>query len=297
MNVLLSWLRATRPHTMGLSFAVILVGSLQVGWVALHLDVLLWALLSAAGFQLVSNFANDYGDFIKGTDHHRKERYRALSAGKFTLVQVRVTIIIVAILSIIFVLLLLWSSPISTFGKWLMFALGIASILAALGYTLGKRPYGYYALGDVMVFVFFGWVGVVGSYYLQGGEPASLRIWCVATAFGALATAVLNINNIRDRKKDRQHKKMTVANLLSQSQALVYQQALFIGALFMLLVYGILTKGIGLIVFAAAFWVVRQVNLSLYAARLAEDYHRCLALTVKYIFLLALPTAVVGLIS
>ncbi len=176
MKQVLRWIKAARPHTMGLSAAVILAGSAEVGWSALHMDVLLLALLSAAGFQLISNFANDYGDFIKGTDSHRQEHYRALSGNNFTVTQVRLVIVLLVVFSVISVLLLLWRSPVSTSGKWLMFALGVASILAALGYTLGKRPYGYVALGDVMVFVFFGLVGVVGSYFLQGGDVGAGQI-------------------------------------------------------------------------------------------------------------------------
>ncbi len=300
-NNLIKWLKASRPHTMGLSFAVILAGSCQVGWSALHLDILLLSLLAAGGFQLVSNFANDYGDFKKGTDAHRPETYRALSAGNFTAQQVKTAIVVISLLSLICVVALVWRAPVSSEGKWTMFALGIASVLAAVGYTMGKHPYGYYALGDVMVFLFFGLVGVVGSYYLQGGELSRLGIWMVAVAFGAFSTSVLNINNLRDREKDQASHKMTIANLLGEQSALGYQRALFIGAVFALGIYALSFKlawmFIALIPAIIASVLARMIYRSLVSVRAHADYNRCLAMTVKCTFLLSLPTAIVGLVS
>lgn len=295
-NLLLKWFKASRPHTMALSFAVILAGSAQIGWQALRLDILLLALFAAGGFQLVSNFANDYGDFKKGTDAHRPEGYRALSAGNFSAAQVKNAIVIISIVSLICVVALVWRSPVSASGKWTMFGLGVASVIAALAYTLGKRPYGYYALGDVMVFLFFGLVGVVGSYYLQGGALDNLSIWLIAVAFGAFSTTVLNINNIRDSEKDRKHHKITLANYLGEARALAYQRALFYAAIVALIIYATLTRGLGLAPAMVGAWVVYTLYPRLVTADAHGEYNQCLAQTVKLTFLLSLPTAIVGLI-
>ncbi|PID61287.1 MAG: 1,4-dihydroxy-2-naphthoate octaprenyltransferase [Gammaproteobacteria bacterium] len=291
------WLKASRPHTMGLSVAVILAGACQVGWDNLRLDILVLSLLSAAGFQLVSNFANDYGDFKKGVDDDRPEAYRALSAGNFTASQVKTAIIVTAVASLLCVMLLVWSSPVSSAGKQTMFALGIASVLAAVGYTMGKRPYGYYALGDVMVFLFFGLVGVVGSYYLQGGQLARGGIWLVAVAFGAFSTSVLNINNLRDCEKDRQHQKITIANLLGQSVALLYQRYLFVGAVLALLIYALSVQWWGLSLPLLAAGLSWAIYRQLAEAKTHGDYNQCLAMTVKFTLLLSLPAALVGLVG
>lgn len=300
LKTVLKWLKASRPHTMGLSFAVILAGACQIGWQTLRLDILFLSLLSAGGFQLVSNFANDYGDFKKGTDSHRPETYRALSADNFTAQQVKITIVVVAVLSLTAVVALVWRSPVMLSGKWVMFVLGIASVLAALAYTLGKRPYGYYALGDIMVFLFFGLVGVVGSYYLQGGALSNPSIWAVAVAFGAFSTSVLNINNIRDREKDRKHHKTTVANLLGAQVAMRYQFGLFAGAVIALGAYVLTVNDrellLVLLPMGLSVGLVQRIYRALLRAESHDDFNYCLAMTVKYTLLLSIPTAVAGLI-
>lgn len=295
IDKLTTWMSAARPHTMGLSIAVILAGSAQVGYALLRWDILCLALLSAAGFQLVSNFANDYGDFKKGTDSHRPESYRALSAGNLSEQQVKSAIIILSLISMIAVIALVWRSPVSTLGKWVMFALGVASVLAALAYTLGKRPYGYYALGDVMVFMFFGLVGVVGSYYLQGGDLATIHVWTIALVFGALSTSVLNINNMRDSDKDKANHKITVANQLGDL-AIHYQAILFIIVLAGLIIYAFVVP-MGVVVLLAAFYGLRLLWQRVNQAITHHDYNHCLALTVKTTLLLSIPAVIAGLLS
>lgn len=293
---LITWGKAARLHTMGLSVAVIVVGSSQVGLGQLRWDVLLLALCSAVGFQLVSNFANDYGDFVKGSDAHRPEAYRALSAGNLTVRQVKLAIVLLSVFSVVAVIALVWRAPVSNVGKWVMFAMGLASVLAALAYTLGRHPYGYYALGDAMVFLFFGLVGVVGSYYLQGGAVLAGHVWCMALAFGGLSVTVLNINNMRDSDKDRAHGKITVANVLGE-RAMTYQAGLFITILLMFVLYAALTTW-GLFALLAALLVVRVLWWSIKRAvsdGLHAGYNHCLALTVKMTLLLAIPTLFVGL--
>lgn len=291
---LITWLKAARPHTMGLSVAVILAGSTQVGWQVLHLEVLILALLSAMGFQLVSNFANDYGDFKKGTDSHRPESYRALSAGQLSEKQVKNAIIFLALLSIIAVITLVLCSPVSATGKWVMFGLGVLSVLAALAYTLGKRPYGYYALGDIMVFMFFGLVGIIGSYFLQGAALGKPGIWALALSFGALSTTVLNINNMRDTDKDLQHGKITVANQLGR-HAMRYQWILVTMTLVGFIVYSF-THVWGVLPTIVAVIGLTKLTNRVQNSQSHSDYNACLASTVKLTLVLGVLTAVSGIL-
>ncbi len=296
MNQLKKWIKASRPHTMGLSFAVIFAGSGLVGWPALHLPVLGLALLAAGGFQLLSNFANDYGDFHKGTDSHRKETYRALSGANFTIKQIKTAIILLTIVSLLATVFLVVSSPVSVAGKWLMFALGIASIIAAMAYTLGKRPYGYYALGDIMVFIFFGMVGVVGSYYLQGGNPANLGVWLIVLVFGALSTTVLNINNMRDNDSDKRNGKITVANILGKN-AIIYQRCLFITALLGLISYSLFINVLGWMPTVVAGLLTYYIHRLLGRASKHADFNRCLATAVKATLVIGLLVCLAGLFN
>ncbi len=294
---IIMWIKAARPHTMGLSVAVILVGSGQVGFENLHWGVLFWGLLSAMGFQLVSNFANDYGDFKKGTDTHRPENYRALSAGNFTEQQVKKAIIALSVFSIITTIMWVLSAPIAVLGKWVMFGLGVASVIAAITYTMGKRPYGYYALGDVMVFLFFGLVGVIGSYYLQGGDLSSVPVWLLAIAFGGLSASVLHINNMRDRKKDKENNKITIANILG-NKAIGYQLIVFTVIMVCIGGYAIVNYK-AIILFVLTGLSVLKLWNALQSADTSgqhNDYNRCLTLTVKLTLALSIPTFIIGLL-
>ncbi len=292
---MIKWLKASRPHTMGLSFAVIIAGSFLVGYKALRIDIFLLALLSAAGFQLVSNFANDYGDFKKGTDKHRDENYRALSAGNLTTQQVRNAIIVLSLLSLICVVSLVWRSPVPATGKWTMFGLGIASIVAAITYTLGKRPYGYYAAGDMMVFIFFGIVGVVGSYYLQGGSLEKIQIWLVAGALGSLSTSVLNINNMRDSETDKQSGKITIANVLGQ-RAIIYQYGLSTLAVLGFAGWSWINPYAAIVLLLTVLLCLRVIG-QLTHSKTHGDYNQCLAMTVQSTVVIACVTGVVGLFN
>ncbi len=296
INTITTWIKAARPHTMGLSVAVILVGSGQVGFDNFHWKVFFWGLLSAMGFQLVSNFANDYGDFKKGTDAHRPENYRALSAGNLTEQQVKKAIMTLSVFSIITTIMWVISAPIALFGKWIMLGLGVASVIAAITYTMGKRPYGYYALGDMMVFLFFGLVGVIGSYYLQGGNLLYLPVWLLAISFGGLSASVLHINNMRDRKKDKENNKITIANLLGK-QAIGYQLVVFVIIMVCMSWYVILDYKAVILFLLTGLSVLKLWNALKLANKSGQhnDYNRCLALTVKLTLVLSIPTFIVGL--
>lgn len=207
-----AWLESLRPKTLPLAFAAIIVGTALAWWQG-YFDPLVagLALITAGLLQILSNLANDYGDAVKGSDKpDRIGPLRGMQKGVITQAQMkRALIITVALICLSgLALVTVASKTPSDFIGFLV--LGLLAIIAAITYTVGTRPYGYIGLGDISVLVFFGWLSVMGSGYLQAHTliPA---LFLPATACGMLATAVLNINNLRDIDSDRENGKNTLA--------------------------------------------------------------------------------------
>jgi 1,4-dihydroxy-2-naphthoate octaprenyltransferase len=186
------------------------------------------ALATTLGFQILSNFANDYGDGIKGTDNHeRVGPMRAMQSGLLSEKDLKRGMIITSAITLIIAGFLIYVA----FGKenllhtTLFFVLGIGAIIAAITYTVGKSAYGYRALGDVFVFLFFGLVGVLGCYFLFTKKLNSF-ILLPALVIGLLSTAVLNLNNMRDRLADAKVNKVTLAVLLGGNKVKRYHFSL-----------------------------------------------------------------------
>jgi 1,4-dihydroxy-2-naphthoate octaprenyltransferase len=188
--------------------------------------------LTTIFLQVLSNLANDYGDSIHGADHaERKGPKRAVQSGAISLSQMRNSVILFSLLSLVSGILLLWYS----FGtNWralfLFFGLGLLSILAAIGYTVGKKPYGYIGLGDISVLIFFGLVGVMGSYYLFAHQVSWLEV-LPALSCGLFSIAVLNVNNIRDIDSDRMAGKYSIPVRIGKVRASWYHWILLTGGL------------------------------------------------------------------
>lgn len=227
-----AWLESLRPKTLPLAFAAIVVGTVLAWWQG-YFDPLVaaLALITAGLLQILSNLANDYGDAIKGSDKpDRIGPLRGMQKGAISLGQMKRALLVVIVLSCISGLGLV-SAATQTMADFIGFlALGGLSIVAAITYTVGKRPYGYQGLGDISVLTFFGWISVMGSWYLQAHTliPA---IFLPATACGLLATAVLNINNLRDIDSDRENGKHTLVVRLGPVNARRYHAGLLAGAL------------------------------------------------------------------
>ncbi|WP_438918411.1 1,4-dihydroxy-2-naphthoate polyprenyltransferase [Kosakonia cowanii] len=227
-----AWLESLRPKTLPLAFAAIVVGTVLAWWQG-YFDPLVaaLALITAGLLQILSNLANDYGDAIKGSDKpDRIGPLRGMQKGAISLGQMKRALLIVIVLSCVSGLWLV-SAATQTMADFVGFlALGGLSIIAAITYTVGKRPYGYQGLGDISVLTFFGWISVMGSWYLQAHMliPA---IFLPATACGLLATAVLNINNLRDIDSDRENGKHTLVVRLGPVNARRYHAGLLAGAL------------------------------------------------------------------
>ncbi|MFE4112718.1 1,4-dihydroxy-2-naphthoate polyprenyltransferase [Kosakonia sp. YIM B13611] len=235
-----AWLESLRPKTLPLAFAAIVVGTVLAWWQG-YFDplVAVLALITAGLLQILSNLANDYGDAVKGSDKpDRIGPLRGMQKGVISLAQMKRALMIVIVLSCISGLLLVTAAT-QTVADFIGFlALGGLSIIAAITYTIGKRPYGYLGLGDISVLLFFGWISVMGSWYLQTHMLIPVVI-LPATACGLLATAVLNINNLRDIESDRENGKNTLVVRLGPVNARRYHAGLLVGALLCLALFNL----------------------------------------------------------
>lgn len=240
------WIQAARLRTLPLSMSGIILGSFIAKWRLEEMgkswdwNIFLWAMIVTLLYQVLSNFANDYGDGIKGTDSNRlgEAEQRSVASGKISATAMRNAVIGMALLSLGATVYLLYISFYPDFMNqfWLFIGLGVASILAAIGYTVGKKPYGYLGLGDLMVFVFFGLLSVLGSYFLFT-KSFDRDMILPAAAVGLMSTAVLNLNNMRDMESDRESGKKTFALKLGYRNAMVYQMILLQLPLLLILVF------------------------------------------------------------
>lgn len=234
------YIQAARLRTLPLSLSGIIVGSfLAAAQGEFNWGICLLALLTTTGFQVLSNFANDYGDGVKGTDNaDRVGPARALQSGAISPKQMLRVIIVTIILTLFVAIGLIYVS----FGKdnflfsLLFFVLGIASIVAAIKYTMGSNAYGYSGLGDVFVFLFFGLLSVLGSYFLFTKE-LEWQLLLPACVLGCLSAAVLNLNNMRDHDSDKKSNKNTLVVKMGVSKARIYHYILLFIAFTLSVVY------------------------------------------------------------
>ena len=222
-----------RLRTLPLASASVIFGSslamnrLQIDW-----SLFGWTLATAICLQILSNLANDYGDYTKGTDDEgRIGPARALQSGAITKRKMLTGILLTSVISLgsgLYTLYLAFGSLTHSWSLSLL-AIGILSIAAAINYTIGKRAYGYSGLGDLAVFIFFGIVGVGGTYVLQ----VKSLYWDIAfptVAIGLLSVAVLNLNNLRDIENDRKHGKRTIPVKIGLENGKSYHATLILAA-------------------------------------------------------------------
>ncbi|MGL6315457.1 1,4-dihydroxy-2-naphthoate polyprenyltransferase [Vibrio sp. WXL103] len=225
------WLSAARPKTLPLALTAIITAS-TLAWShgSFSWSVALLALLTATLLQILSNLANDYGDAEKGTDNEQRiGPMRAIQSGAVSLSAMRKAIIINVILTIISGSALVAVSLESLQNVLLFLTLGGLAIAAAIAYTVGAKPYGYLGLGDMAVFIFFGLLGVLGTYFLHTGELALITL-LPAIGCGLLSVGVLNVNNMRDIENDAVCGKRTLAVRLGLAGAKRYHyQVVLIG--------------------------------------------------------------------
>lgn len=223
------WIQAARLRTLPLAISGILLGSaLAFLQNQLQPSVLVLGLITAILLQVLSNFANDYGDFVKGTDTAARRNDRSMASGKITVSAMKTGLIITSVLTLISGILLLKTGIRKMDTSFLiMLTLGFLAIAAAIMYTVGKKAYGYYGFGDVFVLVFFGFVSVCGIYFLHTGTIDGNAI-LAGFGCGCLSVAVLNVNNIRDRFSDGNNGKKTIVVRFGIKMATRYHAMLLI---------------------------------------------------------------------
>ena len=239
------WLHAFRLRTLPLSLSGIIAGSM----IALYNGhwntvVFVLALVTTLLFQVLSNLANDLGDTLKGADN--KDRVgpeRAVQSGAISISSMKRAVAINAVLSFISAGFLIWTGTrnLSVSIVYFYVALAIACVLAAITYTIGKRAYGYHGLGDLFVFIFFGCVSVIGVYPLFANELVAELIFPAIT-IGALSTAVLNLNNMRDIVNDASVGKRTLVVAIGAQKAKVYHSTLLLLAMISWTAFLLLTQ-------------------------------------------------------
>lgn len=239
-----AWVGAMRLRTLPLALASIVLGALLAAADgAFRWPVLLLSVATAVCLQILSNLANDYGDSMHGADHAaRLGPQRAVQSGVITAVAMKRAMIGFAALSAMvgLALVLVAFGPGALPLLLLFVLLGGASIWAAVNYTAGKKPYGYAGLGDLFVLLFFGWVGVLGTYFLQA-QALAWELFLPATSAGLLAAGVLNVNNIRDIASDKQAGKQTIPVRLGPERARIYHWCLLATAFVLAALYAALT--------------------------------------------------------
>ncbi len=290
MNMLKYWIKAARLRTLPLSISGVLLGcalSTEQWWVQ---PLFWWAIVTTIGFQVLSNFANDYGDGIKGTDAQRKGEARMVASGFITSAQMKRAVWISGIITFFSATIVVFMA----FGQqhfilsFLFFNLSLFAIWAAIRYTVGGSAYGYSGWGDVFVFAFFGLLAVLGSSVLFLKQIDYLLIFPAVT-IGLLSVGVLNLNNMRDAASDVLMGKRTLAVRLGFSGSKRYHYILIICA------------GLSALFFAAlraqVWWnwtfILAFVPLSIHLLRVREitqpsDYDAELKKVALSTFLLAL---------
>ena len=230
MSKLKAWISAFRLRTLPLSFSNIILGT-ALAMIKFEINYLVFTLILTTTLllQIVSNLANDYGDAKKGTDNeNRVGPERAVQSGIISLTQMKYGILISSLLALSSGLWLLYTAFNGQFNLnfILFFSIGVLAIIAAIKYTVGKKAYGYSGMGDLFVFIFFGLVGVLGTYFLLTKSFDFILI-LPAITMGGYSTAVLNLNNMRDIKNDAEVGKNTLVVKIGLEKAKQYHYSLF----------------------------------------------------------------------
>lgn len=240
------WLQAFRLRTLPLALTSIGMG----GFLAFFYEkfdamILLLSIFTTIFLQILSNLANDYGDSVSGVDKERVGEQRTVQSGTITKKQMLQAIWIFVVLSFTSGLGLLYVAFFKNNegNAWQYFVgflgLGLLAIVAAITYTVGKKPYGYVGLGDLSVLIFFGWVGVIGSFFLHT-KTFEWDLLLPASACGLFSVAVLNLNNIRDIETDRKAGKNSIPVRLGRKKAVWYHYSILLLAFMSALLYALM---------------------------------------------------------
>lgn len=257
MAQLNSWITSFRLRTLPLSVSPIILGSFlakasgNFSWF-----IFILCIVTTLSLQILSNIANDYGDIISGADDdNRIGPARALQKGEITMKEMKGMIYFFIFLSGSSGLVLIYSGTrLLNFSYTLLFIVtGLAAIAAAVKYTVGHKPYGYRAMGDIFVLIFFGPVGTMGSFFLHSGF-IKWDILFPSLATGLMSVAVLNLNNMRDMETDTRSGKLTLAGILGPVKSRIYHAFIIITSISASLVYTCINySGIHQLVYTIVF--------------------------------------------
>jgi 1,4-dihydroxy-2-naphthoate octaprenyltransferase len=274
------WVAGARPKTLPAAIAPVAVGTALAG-TDFDLILALLALLVSLSLQVGVNYANDYSDGVKGTDDNRIGPMRLVASGAAPAHQVKIAAYLALGFGAIFGLILALQTSL-----WLV-AIGALAIAAAWGYTGGKNPYGYFGFGELSVFVFFGLVATMGTYYAQTGE-LTLNSLLVAIPMGSLSCALLAINNLRDRAADELVGKQTLAVRLGDASARRAFIALLliahISVLFLMKPWALLT----LLLLPMTFSLIKAIQAGAQGAQLIPLLGKTGKLQLRFAILLSL---------
>jgi len=288
------WVDAARPRTLPLAVGSILLGNfLAYAQGKFDLTIALLATVTTLLLQILSNFANDLGDFSNGVDNaDRKVALRAVQTGKISQEEMKAAVILTAAFAFLSGLALLYlglkDAPLEVWGTFL--GLGVASIAAAIAYTVGKRPYGYMGLGDLSVFLFFGLIGTAGTYYLQTFS-LNLALFLPASGCGFLSVAVLNLNNLRDIENDIKTGKNSIPVRIGKTFGFYYQKFLYLAAITCFYAYpfaaGIKVTGVQQLLIVGIYPIIqlfRELHSGMSAAQI-DPYLKKTALRTLFLIL------------
>lgn len=239
------WIEAARLRTLPLSVSGIILGSFYaMSQSMFNWNIVFFALTTTLGLQILSNFANDYGDGVKGTDNSdRVGPKRTIQSGLITPKQMMRAMIVTSILTLISALLLIYYSFKEDYLIYSLtfFFLGLIAIASAIRYTIGNTAYGYRGYGDLFVFIFFGLVSTLGIYFMFSKE-LDYSLILPAAAIGFLSVGVLNLNNMRDEASDRKVKKNTIVVKIGGAKAKIYHYFLVVSAMILVLIFAVVKQ-------------------------------------------------------
>lgn len=278
------WIAAFRPRTLPLALSCIGMGTFLAASVgAFQWDIFLLCASTTVLLQILSNLANDYGDTVNGADHEgRVGPVRAVQSGDITKESMKKALIVFVVLCLISGV---WLLKVSLGGNLeailFFFGLGILSILAAIAYTVGRKPYGYVGMGDFSVLVFFGIVGVLGSLYLFT-KSISWDHLLPAMSCGFFSMGVLNINNIRDIESDKKAGKFSLPVRIGRDNAITYHWLLIIGGLTCAIVFTVINyTNLSQLLFLITipFFIINGISVAKKPSKELDPYLKQMALS------------------
>ncbi len=294
MNSAKPWIKAFRLRTLPLALSCIAMGGFLAAASGLfNWNIFLLCVSTTIFLQILSNLANDYGDSVHGADSiDRKGPSRAVQSGAISPAQMKAAIIVFIVLCLVSgVSLLLISFGLNWNAILFFFGLGVLSILAAIAYTVGKKPYGYAGLGDVSVLIFFGLIGVMGSNYLFTKQLDWIHV-LPALSCGFFSMGVLNINNIRDIESDKRAGKYSIPVRIGRESAIKYHWFLLVGGLTSASVFIVLTyQSLLQLLFLLSFplFIVNGLSVQQKSSDQLDPYLKQLALsTLLFVVLFGL---------